>query len=158
MEQHDYFEFSSKSYVEYKRNAFYFYSHIEGVKPLILNKEAIKLLLASFKELQPLVHKELKLCQQDVEFNEKLVQSGRKPIEAESKLCYSCTLAKFKCWEIRQQVNKYENNIYIWTKLFVQDKENPTIYYPCKGGILWPNEDYQSFEKFVDYCILNRKY
>ena len=157
MEQHQYFELSDKSYVEYKRNSFYFYSHIEGIKPLILNKEAIKKLLLSFRELQPLVWREQKIVQQDLEFNAKLIESGRTAIAPEDKLCYTATLAKIKCWEIRQQVNKYDNNIYIWTKLFVQDKEDPATYYPCKGGILWPNEDYKGFEQFVDNCILNKK-
>ena len=157
MEQHRSFEISPKSSVEYKRHAFHFYSHLEGVKPLILNKTAIKKLLASFKELKPLVHKEQFLIQDDLEINGKLIEAGRDPLPAVEKLVYSQTLAQFKVWEIRQQVNKYDNNIYIWTKLYVQDKEAPTTYYPCKGGILWADENYESFEKFVDDCILNRK-
>ncbi len=157
MEQHDYFELSERSYVEFKKNQYYFYSHIPGVKPLILGKDHVKLLLLSFQELQPIVWREKRIIEETLEYNAKQIQAGKPPLSPENKLCYSNTIAKMKCWEIRQQVNKYENKIYIWTKLYVQDKEDPTTYYPCKGGILWPNEDYKSFENFVDYMVINRK-
>ena len=157
MEQQRFFDISGKSYVEYKNNVFYFYSHIEGIKPIILNKESVKTLLASFKELHPIVWKEEKRIKDEIDLNARLVEADRIPIPPEEKLCYSKTISHFKVWEIRQQVSKYSHKLYVWTKLYVQDKEVPTTYYPCKGGILWPNPDYAAFEKFVDDCILNNK-
>jgi len=157
MEQHPTFDIlAPKSYVEYKKNSFYFYSHIDDVKPLILNKQAIKELLAAFVDLAPYVSKEQKVIQQDSKKNAKLLDAGKEPFEPQDKLVYTRTIAAFKCWEIRQQVSKYKNNLYVWTKLFVQDKEDKTVFYPCKGGILWPEENYQEFFKFVNDCLNNK--
>ncbi len=157
MEQHDYFEISDKSYVEFKKNQYYFYSHIPQTRPIILGKDHVKLLLLSFQELQPIVWREQKIIEETLEFNQKLIKAGQPPLVPENKICYTNTLAKIKCWEIRQIVNKYENKVYIWTKLYVQDKEDPSTYYPCKGGILWPNENYKSFEDFVEFIVFNRQ-
>ncbi len=157
MEQQRTFQLSPKSYVEYKQNSFHFYSHIDGVKPIILNREVIHKLLASFKDLASYVSKEQKVIEQDEKKNAKLVEAGKTPLPAKEKLVYSETIAEFKVWEIRQQVNKYNNNLYVWTKLFVQDKEDSSTYYPCKGGILWPDENYIDFEKYVKECLYLKK-
>ena len=156
MEQHRVFEISPRSYVEFKRNSFYFYSHIELVKPIILNKTGVKNLLLAFKELQPLYLHEHRLIENELTANAELVQAGKEPLPSEEKLVYSQTLAKFKCWEIRQLVSKYQENLYIWTKLFVQDCEDPNAYYPCKGGILWEDNNYEPFENFVNNCIFHK--
>ena len=153
MEQHRTFQLSPKSYVEYNKNSFYFYSHIDGVKPIILNREAINKLLDSFKDLASYVTKEKKVIDQDFKKNAKLVETGKEPLPPKDKLVYSETIAEFKVWEIRQQVNKYNNNLYVWTKLFVQDKEDPTTYYPCKGGILWPDDNVDGFQQYVKECL-----
>jgi hypothetical protein len=156
MEQHRVFEISPRSYVEFKRNSFYFYSHIELVKPIILNKTGVKNLLLAFKELQPIYLHEHRLIENELTANAELVQAGKEPLPSEEKLVYSQTLAKFKCWEIRQLVSKYQENLYIWTKLFVQDSEDPNAYYPCKGGILWEDNNYEPFENFVNNCIFHK--
>ncbi len=157
-QQHPTFGFSEKSFVEYKKFAFYFYSHIDNVNPIVLNKTAINKFLAAYAELDKRVSQE-KLCiQQDLNINATLIEAGKQPFDPIDKEFYKETLTTYKVWKICLQANKYQNNIYVWLKLFAQSKEDPLLYVPCKGGVILPHDNFADLKKFITNCTNPQKW
>jgi hypothetical protein len=147
------FFLSEKSFVEYKKFAFYFNSHIDNVKPIVLNKTAAQKFLSSFGQLEKLIANEKLGIQQDLNVNATLLEMGQTPYAPVDKEFYQQTLTEFKVWQIRLTANKYQNTIYVWLKLYVQNSEDPTIYLPCKGGVILPWENFDALKNFMITCL-----
>ena len=143
---------NEKCYVEYKNYVFYFYSHLEHAKPIILNKGGARKLINHFKNLDPFVVQQKRNIEQDLTINAEIIQNGGEPLKPRDLTFYQVSLSTFKHFDIRLEANVYNNNIYIWLRLYVQDKEDPAIYRPCKGGILFGEDHYLNFENFFNVC------
>ena len=143
---------NEKSFVEYKNYVFYFNSHLENSKPIVLNKGVARKLINHFKILDPFVIQQKRKIEQDLTLNAELLFNGKDPIPPRDVKFYQVSLSTFKHFDIRLEANVYNNNIYIWLRLYVQDKDDPTIYRPCKGGILFGEDQYLNFENFFNIC------
>jgi hypothetical protein len=141
---------NEKCYVEYKNYVYYFHSHLEHAKPIILTKKAAQKLVDHIKQLEPFVVQQKRNIENDLTFNAELLLSGKDPLPPKDLTFYQVSLSTFKHFDIRLEANVYNNNIYIWLRLYVQDKDDPTIYRPCKGGILFGEDQYLNFEKFYN--------
>lgn len=143
---------NEKSFVEYKNYVFYFNSHLEHAKPIVLNKAAAQQLVFHLKQLEPFVLQQKANIEHDLTINAQLLQAGHEPVPPKEHKFYQVSLSQFKHFDIRLEANVYQNNIYIWLRVYFQDKQDPTLYRPCKGGTLFGEDQYLKFEEFFNKC------
>jgi hypothetical protein len=143
---------NEKSFVEYKNYVFYFNSHLEHAKPIVLNKAAAQQLVLHLKQLEPFVLQQKANIEHDLTINAQLLQTGHEPVPPKEHKFYQVSLSQFKHFDIRLEANVYQNNIYIWLRVYFQDKQDPTLYRPCKGGTLFGEDQYLKFEEFFNKC------
>ena len=155
--QHPTFFLSEKSFVEFKKHSFYFYSHIDNVKPIVLSKAAAQKFLTSFQTLDKLIANEQLAIQQDLNVNATLIELGKLPFGPVDKEFYLETLSEFKLWQIRLQANKYQNTIYVWLKLYVQKTTaDATVHVPCKGGVILPWDNFDGLKNFITTHLVKK--
>jgi hypothetical protein len=73
-------------------------------------------------------------------------------IPPDKQLCFEL-ISEYKCWKIYLDANKYQNSLYVWLKLYGQDKEKPELFTPRTGGVILPVEKLADVSKFINMCL-----